>query len=167
MTEIDSLPLCDISFQEEKWAPFRKDIMRLLPQTINAVRSCFPSFSGVGHIDIILADNEFVQDLNYRYRGKNRPTNVLSFPQGDFKKGAEVPEDEFVLLGDIAMAYDVIAVEAKKEEKTFLDHFCHLLVHGCLHLLGFDHETDEDQEEMESLEVKILSTLNIANPYET
>ena len=167
MTEIDSLPLCDVSFQEEKWAPFRKDIMRLLPQTINAVRNCFPSFSSVGHIDVILADNALLKDLNYRYRGKNRPTNVLSFPQEDFKKGEEAPEGAFVLLGDIAMAYDVIAVEAKKEEKTFLDHFCHLLVHGCLHLLGFDHETDEDQEEMESLEVKILSTINIANPYET
>ena len=165
MTEIESLSLCDISFEAEKWLPQKKDIVRLSIEVINEVREEFPLFRGVGHIDVILGDSAFVQDLNNRYRGKNKPTNVLSFPQDDYEKGRYCPDESLVLLGDIVMAYEVIESEAKTEEKTFLDHFCHLLVHGILHLLGFDHETDDEQDEMESLEIKILNKLNIDNPY--
>lgn len=167
MTEIEALPLCDVSFNASKWTPHRKDVLRLLGEAMNHVRGQFPQFKTVGHIDVILADDPFVQDLNDRYRGKNHPTNVLSFPQADFKKGAEQPTHDFVLLGDIVMAFDVIEEEATKEGKDFLHHFCHLFIHGCLHLLGFDHETDEDQVEMEALETKLLAAMHIKNPYET
>tara|TARA_B100001123_G_C14682963_1_gene778199 strand:+ start:24 stop:527 length:504 start_codon:yes stop_codon:yes gene_type:complete len=166
MTEIDSFSLCDVAFHCTKWEICHKDLDRLIPQILDQVRKTFSNFLSTGHVDLILADNAFIQDLNYRYRGQNRPTNVLSFPQSDFKKGKIEPEDEFVLLGDIVMAYEVIAHEAKQENKPFLDHFSHLLVHGMLHLLGFDHETNDDQQEMESFEVKILSKIGISNPYE-
>jgi probable rRNA maturation factor len=105
-------------------------------------------------ISIVLADDAFIQDLNKRYRHKDKPTNVLSFPQEDDRH-----------LGDVIFAYETIARESKEQNKSFKDHFMHLIVHGVLHLLGFDHETDKEASEMEKLEIEILKTLGISNPY--
>jgi len=107
-------------------------------------------------ISIVLTDDTHIQALNRDYRGKDKSTNVLSFPQ-----------DEPALLGDVICAHETIAREAEEQGKSFHDHFTHMLIHGALHLLGYDHETDEEAEEMESLEIEILSKLNIKNPYET
>ena len=109
-------------------------------------------------VSLVLADDDFVQDLNKRYRGKDKPTNVLSFEQD---------EDEYLMsLGDVIFAYQTIAREADEQGKDFQDHLSHLAVHGTLHLLGYDHETDKEAEEMEALEIKILQALDINNPYE-
>lgn len=106
-------------------------------------------------VSILLTDDAAVQTLNRNYRGKDKPTNVLSFPQ-----------DDDVMLGDIAMAYETLAREALEQDKTFQDHFTHLLVHSVLHLLGYDHEEKHDQKEMEKQEIDILHGLGISNPYD-
>jgi probable rRNA maturation factor len=110
----------------------------------------------VARFTILLADDARLRDLNNNFRGKDRPTNVLSFP-------AAANDDGHV--GDIAMAYGVTRAEAKAAGKSIADHASHLVVHGVLHLAGFDHEKPRDAEKMESLEVKILSRLGIADPY--
>ena len=108
-----------------------------------------------GAVSIVLADDAFVQGLNHQYRGKNKPTNVLSFP------GNEAGE-----LGDIVLAYETIKREAAEQNKSFRAHTAHMIVHGVLHLQGFDHEEDADAEKMERKEIAILKELGFANPYE-
>jgi probable rRNA maturation factor len=106
-----------------------------------------------GDIAVVLADDAFVHDLNHTYRGKDKPTNVLSFA------GTEGN------IGDIVLAHDTITKEAKAQHKTFKQHTAHLVVHGCLHLLDYDHETTSDARAMETKEINILSTLGFPNPY--
>jgi probable rRNA maturation factor len=100
-------------------------------------------------------------DLNKVYRKKNAPTNVLSFPNG-LQRFDETP----IFLGDIAIGYSVTLEESIEANLPFLNHMQHLLVHGCLHLLGFDHEETDEAEEMERVEIKILRDLNIDDPYD-
>ena len=107
-------------------------------------------------LTILLADDERLHALNRDFRGKDKPTNVLSFPSA----AADY-------AGDIAIAHGVTAREAKESGKTFADHACHLAVHGVLHLAGYDHELDRDARVMEALEVRILASLGISDPYET
>jgi probable rRNA maturation factor len=107
-----------------------------------------------GDFTILLADNKRLKALNRDFRAKDKPTNVLSFPA-----------DQDGYRGDIAIAYGVTSAEAKAEKKTFADHAAHLVVHGVLHLAGYDHERPKDAKVMEPLEVKILKRLGIADPY--
>ncbi|WP_368575609.1 rRNA maturation RNase YbeY [Acinetobacter baumannii] len=116
-------------------------------------------------IGIACVDLEESHQLNLQYREKDKPTNVLSFP-------SDIPEEVLPMLdalplGDLVICIPVVLQEALEQKKTAQNHFAHLLVHGVLHLLGYDHETsDEDAEEMEGLEIEILAKLNIANPYQ-
>lgn len=118
-------------------------------------------------ISIKLSNNDEVQQLNSAYRGKDKPTNVLSFPlvPHDLLASLSNSDDGEVLLGDIVMAHEVCANEAAEKSIAVEDHASHLLVHGVLHLLGYDHETEADALIMEDLEVKALHSLGIANPY--
>lgn len=117
-----------------------------------------------GEISIVLADDAFIKKLNHDYRDKEKPTNVLSFPQTEIEEfDADAP---YILLGDIIIAFETIARECVEQNKSFKNHFTHMLVHGTLHLMHFDHIDDEDAEEMESLEIEILEGLSIKNPYE-
>ena len=109
---------------------------------------------------ILLTDDASVRELNRLWRGKDTPTNVLSFPAE-----MNMPAGEPRHLGDIALAYETIAREAEREGKTLADHMAHLVVHGVLHLLGHDHETDSEAERMEEIEVAALGRLGIADPY--
>lgn len=114
----------------------------------------------VFELTIRLAEIKESQELNYQYRDKNKPTNVLSFP-------FEVPEGvELNLLGDLIICSDIVEQEANEQNKAIIDHWAHLVIHGCLHLVGFDHISDDEAEEMESLEISILAKLGINNPYE-
>ncbi len=138
---------------------------KILYSTVEAALKHVPALKGFDlDISIVLADNPFVQKLNKTYRFKDKPTNVLSFPQIDWTQPPHAGET--VILGDIILAYETIKAEAVEQEKTFLNHLQHLLVHGTLHLCGYDHEDDEEAEIMEKLEIVILSELGIKNPYQ-
>ena len=111
-------------------------------------------------LTIRLVDEQESQALNRDYRGKDAPTNVLSFP-------ADLPPElELPLLGDLVICRQVVEREAHEQGKAVSDHWAHMVIHGTLHLLGFDHIDDDEAEEMESLETALLKQLNINNPYE-
>jgi len=101
--------------------------------------------------------------LNFAWRGKDKPTNVLSFPVGDEQMMIEEGAEQ---LGDLAICAQVVAREAKQQGKSSSAHWAHMMVHGVLHLLGYDHETSRDARVMEALEVKVLQQFGFANPYE-
>lgn len=100
-------------------------------------------------VSVLLCSDSEIQNLNYKFRGKNKPTNVLSFPDGE-------KFESVTMLGDIAISVDTIAREAKEQGKTFKTHFLHMFVHGILHLLGMDHENLQDRLRMEQMEDKII-----------
>ena len=115
-------------------------------------------------ISVVLSDDAEVQALNRQYRGIDKPTNVLSFAALD-DEDAPIPQDGPILLGDIILAYETTVTEAQAEGKTVSNHLSHLVVHGVLHLLGFDHIEDDEAEEMEGLERSALAALGIPDPY--
>lgn len=118
-------------------------------------------------ISVKFADDAEVQALNAAYRNKDRPTNVLSFPmvQRDLLDGLANTDDGEVLLGDVILAHGVCAAEAADKGASVQTHATHLIVHGTLHLLGFDHENDSEAEAMEAIERSALGALGIADPY--
>lgn len=112
-----------------------------------------------GAVTVIVDDDERIRGLNKLWRGLDQPTNVLSFPYPDTHAGPAA------YVGDIAISYETAAREADTEGKTLGDHIAHLSVHGFLHLLGYDHESDDDAEEMEGLERVILARIGVCDPY--
>ena len=116
-------------------------------------------------IGIALADDAETARLNARYRGVAHPTDVLSFASGEPLVGQGGPEGPPAMLGDIVIAYETTAREASCAERPLAHHLQHLVVHGLLHLLGYDHETDRDASRMEAMEVEILKQLGVADPY--
>jgi len=114
-------------------------------------------------VSVVLTDDPAVRTLNREYRGKDKPTNVLSFAALDGDD--PLPPSGPVHIGDIILALETLQREAEELGKPLQDHFTHLLIHGTLHLLGYDHENDADANVMESLEISILSAFGIENPY--
>lgn len=121
-------------------------------------------------INILLTDNAVIQSLNKSYRDQNKPTNVLAFPSLNPDEVSNLYKNNLeqspIILGDVVLAFETIQQESIEQKKDFEKHLVHLAVHGTLHLLGFDHENDDEAATMESLEIKILSSLMIPNPYE-
>ena len=113
-------------------------------------------------VSVRIVDEREMQALNRDYRDQDKPTNVLAFPAGD---AGFVPPGEMPLLGDIVVCASVVAREAEEQGKSPAHHWCHMLVHGTLHLLGHDHVTDVQAGAMEALERRILGSLGIADPY--
>ena len=121
---------------------------------------------GIGplEVSVVFTDDAEQRGLNRDYRHKDSATNVLSFPNMDDEPGPG-PADLPRLLGDVVLARETVAREAAEQGKTLADHTAHLLVHGVLHLAGFDHQDDEEAAEMEALERRVLGELGIADPY--
>ena len=119
---------------------------------------------GEAELAVMLTDDAGIRTLNSNWRGIDKPTNVLSFPALQ-PTGAGGPDDAPRMLGDIAIAYETTRQEADDEQKPFDHHLSHLAIHGFLHLMGYDHETDDDAEAMEGLEQEILAQLGIPDPY--
>ena len=131
--------------------------------------SAFPGLAEASRpveLSVRLTDDEEVRALNAEWRGKDRPTNVLSFPLAEAAELAAADEDgPELMLGDIVLARGVCVREADEKAIPLADHAAHLLVHGTLHLLGYDHGEDEDASDMEAREVRALARLGIADPY--
>jgi probable rRNA maturation factor len=149
-------PSVEIRIESPLWkavpsaqAAVRRAIVAAAPPAANA------------EIAILLTDDQSIRTLNRQWRGHDKATNVLSFPAPSADHGDGTP----VMLGDIVIAYETTAKEAAEEGKTFLHHLSHLAVHGLLHLLGYDHESHEEAEKMESLERRILARLGVSDPY--
>jgi probable rRNA maturation factor len=156
----------DVAIECAKWQELEQEgvqdfsapdglVARALRQTLVATKI---QLRAGAEISILLCDDAFIADLNKRWRGKDAPTNVLSFPAGGDL--AHAP-----MLGDIIIAFETTAREAAEEGKSLRNHFTHLVVHGFLHILGYDHEVDAEAEAMEALERAILAALGIEDPY--
>lgn len=140
---------------DRTWQEFLPDIDALVAAAIAALAAERTDLAGTAIL--ALASDAEVQALNHRFRQKNKPTNVLSFPARDLADHSR--------LGDIVLARQTIAGEASDLSLPTAHHLQHLVVHGLLHLLGFDHETDTDAEVMEAIETRVLGRLGIADPY--
>ena len=126
---------------------------------LEALKQSKAKIKGAAELSILLTDDEEQRALNQQWRGKDSSTNVLSFPQIE-------PFGPVVgILGDITLARETLEREAVELEKSFTDHFTHLVVHGFLHILGYDHMTDAEALQMESLETQILASLGVDDPY--
>jgi probable rRNA maturation factor len=115
---------------------------------------------GAAELSLVLADDATVRDLNGRWRGKDAPTNVLAFASD-----APPAKGKPVLLGDVVLAYETVAREAKEQRKHLAAHLRHLVIHGVLHLIGYDHMKAAPAKRMEALETRILASLGVADPY--
>jgi probable rRNA maturation factor len=143
--------MIEIEVEAEAWTGALPDVEAIVERAAQAALGTVE-----GDIVVLLTDDAAVRELNGRFRDKDRPTNVLSFP---------APENAFPHLGDIVLAFGVCATEAEAQGKTLADHLSHLVVHGVLHLLGRDHEDDAEAEEMEAEEREILAQIGVADPY--
>jgi len=135
---------------------------RILGAELIAHRAALTAFQeagmSAGEASILLTDDARIRELNREFRKKDQPTNVLSFPSNEMHNNVR-------FYGDVALAFETLVREARTEEKRVDAHLTHLTAHGVLHLLGFDHENEEDAERMESLETKILAKLGFPDPY--
>lgn len=142
----------------------RRAAKAALRAAVSAPKGVPESVAEGGEISIVLAADAFVRRLNREYRGEDKPTNVLSFPGGEPEPALDIRE---VALGDVAIAFETVEREAAAQGKKLDAHFSHMVVHGVLHLLGFDHEDESGAARMESLEVSVLGELGIDDPYAT
>ena len=130
-----------------------------------AYTAASPDFGRSSEAALVLTDDAEVQILNRDYRDEDRATNVLAFPAFNEDDISRLPADVPLILGDVVIALETATAEARAEAKTAADHLSHLVVHGMLHLLGHDHETDDEATIMERLEVDVLGQLGVADPY--
>jgi probable rRNA maturation factor len=141
---------------------------RIVPEVVGQTQyASLLSAAFAGEISVRLTTDEEVQTLNCQYRGLDKPTNVLSFPmvQADLLETIADTDDGEVLLGDIVLAQETCLREADERGVELQDHAAHLIVHGVLHLLGYDHMTDADAETMEAIERDVMARLGLHDPY--
>ena len=149
----------DISVEAGAWPD--EAALTLLVDRAVAAALAETGVAGQSELSIVFSDDAHIRTLNADWRGKDKPTNVLSFPAFPFVVGGPLPP----MLGDIVLAAETVAREAALEDKPFENHITHLVIHGLLHLLGHDHETDTEAEAMEAIERAALARLAIPDPY--
>ena len=149
----------DVLVADARWSAL-DDPEILARRAVEAAFAVAEEAPSEAEVSILLTEDAAIRDLNRDWRGKDQPTNVLSFP-GSVPMGVSEPRH----FGDIVLAYDTILREADEEGKALRDHVLHLIVHGALHLLGHDHEETAEAEVMEALEVQALACLYVGNPY--
>ena len=157
-----ALPQTDVLVTADCWQA-EPEADAIIHRAIEAAAGFADADTGGAELAVMLTDDAGIRTLNGNWRGIDKPTNVLSFPA--LQPVGDVPDDMPRMLGDIAIAYETTRREADEEDKPFEHHLSHLAVHGFLHLIGYDHENDDDAEAMEALEREILAQLGIPDPY--
>jgi probable rRNA maturation factor len=147
--------MIDVQIDDAAWDAALPDAEALVGSAAEASLAILDD-PPLGEVVVLLTSDAEVHVLNARFRGKDQPTNVLSFPAGDNPHGH---------LGDIALAFGVCAAEAEAQGKPLADHLRHLVAHGVLHLVGYDHQDDREAEDMEAMEREILASLGVPDPY--
>jgi len=148
-------PIINFILLEKLWTKFIPSWQEEIPNALEKTAEILGQDFSENEVSVVLTNDQEIQDLNKAFRHKDNPTNVLSFPSEE--------EGE---LGDIILAYETIKQEAEEAGISPLHHTIHLIIHGFLHLLGYDHEKENEAQQMENMEIQILKDLNIANPYE-
>jgi probable rRNA maturation factor len=157
-------PSVDLVVEAGNW-PDEETLAAWFDVTIKATVSATDFNLRFGEISVVLTDDAAMQAINQAHRGQNKPTNVLSFPALEPDSLAKLDGKRPFLLGDLVFAAQTVNTEAEAGQISFHHHMSHLIVHGFLHLLGYDHEQDLQAEAMEALETRILASLGIADPY--
>jgi probable rRNA maturation factor len=163
----------DILQDDAQWDNVPFDLDAVTKQACNATydhlraQGRWPDMIETAELALTLTNDTAIQTLNHHYREKDKATNVLSFPAIDFDNDdpAFLALQSPVPLGDIVVAYETLDREKDEQDKSLKDHYTHMIIHGLLHLMGYDHIEDDEAEEMESLEIEVLSALAIENPY--
>jgi probable rRNA maturation factor len=167
MTAANRISEIDVTISEPEWKASHLDVETIArtAMTYTLEMAVLPKMlrDRALEVSIVLANDDLIQVLNRTYRNMDKPTNVLSFAAID--ADSPVPKGEPYPLGDIILSYQTLDREAKEQDKFFKDHFTHMIVHGTLHLLGYDHQDDDEATNMETLEIRILQKMNIQNPY--
>ncbi len=154
LSERVTAPVIDIQVRSPLW--------HAQPQAERTVREAICTAAALlstsgGEVSIVLTDDSTIRALNRDWRGVDKPTNVLSFPASKASGGS--------MRGDVVVAYETLVRECNDEDRPFLHHLAHLTVHGFLHLIGYDHETDTQADEMEALESRIMTRMDMPDPY--
>jgi probable rRNA maturation factor len=159
-----AIPMTEVLVVADAWQT-EPDAEAAIQRAIAVAAEMVDADTGGAELAVMLTDDTGIRTLNNNWRGIDKPTNVLSFPalppSGESRSDNDAPR----MLGDIAIAYETTRREADDEQKQFDHHLSHLAVHGFLHLIGYDHEKDQDAETMEALETEILMQLGIPDPY--
>lgn len=162
----------DISIDDERW---NQSLQKIEKRSHNVFESVMDHVAsdilpeGCENISLscLLTNDANIKILNKQYRDKNKATNVLSFPLWDNFSNLSDHDKVMLELGDIVMAFETVEHESSEKNVDFYDHYAHLLVHGILHVLGLDHQDDESANHMESIEISILQSFGVKNPYES
>lgn len=166
MTLCNQSLLIDIVFETPLWAKSKLSARQRVNDVLSVAWETLPKRPKgiIPELTVTLSHDSKIKILNKHYRSIDKPTNVLSFPM--FDTLSELPTGAGQIpIGDIIIAFETIKREAAEQNKTLPNHFTHMLIHGFLHLLGYDHMDDMDAKSMENLEIKILKKLGIGNPY--
>ena len=162
--------IVEIAQEHKEWDQYSELNPEYFAQIVERVLSRYPNFSRVQEVElsVLLTDNTKIKLLNNEFRGKDKATNVLSFPdiEIDWRRIVEFEVDsEYMYLGDIAFSYQVIKEESSLKSIDFQDYFKHLLIHAILHLIGYDHMEEDEANAMETIEVEVLDSFSIVSPY--
>ena len=160
--EPDAVLAIDIAVPDPRWHDVDPRLEGMVDGAVRAAIAAAGPAAEAAEISVVLGDDGLVRRLNRDFRGKDRPTNVLSFA---LTEGEPAPDSGPVMLGDVVLAFDTVAREAREQSKSERDHALHLVVHGVLHLMGYDHGSEAEARVMERMETRVLADLGIADPY--